>query len=276
MLVGPLERDRVGPERRDQDVEVPGRAELTGEPRELASKVVHPGPVQDRPRSPEDRAQAADRDAKLVNVLGILPEPDSRVVREDSCVLLAEERAQAIEGGRGDRQLGFLLALESPPEWTGAVRGLRARLPERLLQAGELLAVGGERLELDLAERARGPLTVEDRDPGDVDPRQRPAACLHTQIGRPRPHTSGGSEREPGRGGGDQLTQLVRRLCGTSQRLEVERRRAVARDAQPPDPLSVLQAAAQREARLFEAAPGGVVERLRVDTRREQAPVQRW
>ena len=98
MLVGPLERDRVGPEGRDQDVEVPGGAELSGEPGELAAKVVHPGPIQDRPRSPENRAEAADRDAKLMDVLGVLPEPDAWVVREDSCVLLAEERAQGLEG----------------------------------------------------------------------------------------------------------------------------------------------------------------------------------
>jgi hypothetical protein len=181
---------------RDEDVEVTRRAQLPAEPGELAPHLGHPGRVEDRCGGIQHRAQPARCDAHLMKVLGILPDPNARIVGEHPCVLLPEVRTQLLERSRRQRQLGLRHADQSLLQGPGAVRGLGAGLAKSRLEPGQLLPGRGQPLELDLAERAGRPLPVEERDRGDADLRERPASSLDAQPGRMRPRAQHRSELE--------------------------------------------------------------------------------
>ena len=148
--------------------------------------------------------------------------------------------------------------------------GLAPDFAKSRLQPGQLLPGRGEPLELDLAERTGCPLPVEERDRGDADLRERPASRLDAQPGRVRPRAQHRSELEARGSSRDELAQLLRRPGGTAGRLDVERRDPVADDAQPPEPLAVLDPAPQHEPGEPEPPARGVVEDLREDAPREQ------
>ena len=210
-----------------------------------------------------------------MKVLGVLPDPNARIVGEHPCVLLPEVRAQLLERSRRQRQLGLRLAGQSLLQGPGAVRGLGAGLAKSRLEPRQLLPGRGELLELDLAERAGRPLPVEERDRGDADLRERPASSLDAQPGRMRPRAQHRSELEARGSSRDEPAELLRGAGGAAGRLDVERRDPVADDAQPPEPLAVLDLAPQHEPGEPEPPARGVVEDLREDAPRESSSAHR-
>jgi hypothetical protein len=262
LAVARIQASRLLPQVWNQHVEVARGAELAAEPGELAADLVHPRTVEDRRCGLQDRAQPPCGDAELVQILRVAADPHAWVVGQHLRVLVAEIPPQLLELGRRQRELGLRLAGESLLERPGAVRPLGSGLQQGRLEPAQLLPVGGELLELDLAERARRALPVEQRDRGDADLGERPASLLDAHPGRVRPHAQHRRQLEAGRGRRDELSELFRRTCGAAGRLDVQRRDPVTDDAQSPDALAVLDPPPQDEAGEPEASTCSVVEGL--------------
>ena len=73
----------VGGEAGGEHVGVPDRADHAAEPAELGTDGGEPIAIQQRGEAAQVRAQPAGGDTELVDVLGIVAEPDTRVVAED-------------------------------------------------------------------------------------------------------------------------------------------------------------------------------------------------
>ena len=90
-----------------------------------------------------------------------------------------------------------------------------------------------------------------------------------------RPRAQHRSELEARGSSRDEPAELLRGAGGPAGRLDVERRDPVADDAQPPEPLAVLDLAPQHEPGEPEPPARGVVEDLREDAPRESSSAHR-
>ena len=148
---------------------------------------------------------------------------------------------------------------------------LRAGSAQRLLEATHLLAIRCERLEHELVESLRDPASLENRNGGDLDSRQRVASPLHALAVRLRAQPGDRREREARRRGRDELLQLCGRRSRPAEGFDLECGLPVARHGQVPDALAVLDTPPEDEPRAVEAPAGRVVVGLRVGARRQRA-----
>ena len=83
----------------EHDVEVPRRPEVPAEPAELLAERLGPAPVDERSRGAQEGPQPPRRDAKLVEVLGIVAAARPRIVCEQRPVVALESVPSASTGG---------------------------------------------------------------------------------------------------------------------------------------------------------------------------------
>ena len=95
------ERRRLAREAGEEHVEIPDGSERVTEPAELPTERLRPPPVEQGTGHPEERSEPARRHAHVVEVLGIGPDPGSRVVGDEGGELPGEHRPELLAGGGG-------------------------------------------------------------------------------------------------------------------------------------------------------------------------------
>ena len=162
-----VERGSLDAQVVEQHIEVPDRAERGAEPSELGTKGVGPLLVDQRTTRAEECPQPPGRDPELVQALGVGAEPGTGIVREQPSVLRSEGTRQVHRGARAGGRLvrvERIGEIERAEELRPALAVEGAGPPERLLEPAQRPLVSLDQLDLELVERARHPLSVEDRD----------------------------------------------------------------------------------------------------------------
>ena len=254
----------------EHDVEVACRPELAAEPGELLAEPFDPALIEHGRGGLQNGTEAARGHAELVEVPWARPEPNAGVVCEEPRVLLAEEAAEKLQLRSGSGRLERGLDCEGPREPRLRLCASRAGLAQDLLDARELFAIRGERLDLDLLQLAHDSPAVEDRDRRHGHLGQRVPALPDADAARPRAQARNRPELETSRRGRDELLQLGRWCSRPADGLDVEPC-TVTRHRQLPRSFSVLDAAAQCEADPGEALVCGIEVRLRVDARGQRS-----
>ena len=233
---------------------------MTSEPSHFSSAAQRLDPLVRKrlPGGAQDRPQAPDGDTKVVDVLGIVAEPDSRVAETNRVDLRAQHLAEPGGERRVGRQaLGGAREPERPEDLRRAVGGLGAGLRDALAELAQRAAVARDQLDLDLGEAVRDAAALHHLDGVVHDLGQRVVGPVEPDDRPRRPQLRDGRELAAEQGRAEQRGDLRRRRRPAA-RLELEPAGG-ARELQLPDALAVLRAAAQRDPEPRERAVAGVV-----------------
>ncbi len=229
----------------DEHVEIAGRPERRAQPPELASQLVRPLLVDERPCRPQECASPARRDPHLVKILGIRAEPSPRIVGQELRTLLLERSCQdllrrCVSGER--RRVRDGREVEGAIELRPEVGRLRADVEQLLLQTPErpLVAVVDE-LDLEFAEPLLDSLALHDRH-GVVDDLR----ALGAQGLSPSAQSRNTCWLQTTKMHQEEREQLLGRMSGRAGNLDLDARGA-GRDLELPEPAPLLGSMAQRD-----------------------------
>src|SRR5207247_565514 len=132
----------------EHDVRVPRRAERRAEPRELRPQRLDSLAAERATADAQDRPEAACRNKKVVQLLGVLSESQRRVVRQQLADLAGDRSPQVLDAGVGATRRPPALEAEDAEELRLPGAGARAGLQQRVADRLQLALVAVDELDL--------------------------------------------------------------------------------------------------------------------------------
>ena len=253
-----VERLHLGAKPLDQHVTVANRAEQPREPLQLTGE--RRQTVAEQRLGRTDQRPAAPRgDPELVDVLGVVAQPNTGVVAEELAQLLGQQHVQQLDRRCSLLRLRARRSRQNAQELRRAFGFLRSRFPQRPAQALEVVVFAVDELDLDLGKRAGRSAGVEHGDRVERHVGDRPAVVGDPHPGAARPQRRDRAEPPVTHVRGEEGRERRRRADGPAGRLDLRACVPAARQLELPARQPVLDPPAERDARACERAVGSVV-----------------